>query len=76
MSQTFEQYVISTYGKSIYQVELEIAQDWFVNNGTFCDQADAVKALDNARSFLRAMRSSWRGRAFKESLVEYLESGN
>ena len=30
MSQTFPQYVLSTYGKSIYQIRLEVAVAYFI----------------------------------------------
>jgi hypothetical protein len=34
MSQTFPQYVISTYGKSVHQIRLEVAAAYFVAHGT------------------------------------------
>ncbi len=60
MSQTFDQYVLSTYGKSVYQIRLEIAEGKFaallLTNST---QRDAQAAWLCAEIFIAEMRRQW-----------------
>jgi hypothetical protein len=54
MSQTFPQYVISTYGKSVHQIRLEVAAAYFIAHGTpdgaWRASAEFLTAMETALS--------------------------
>ena len=56
MNQTFEQWVIETHGKSVYQVELETAQQIF----SFNPNKTAREAFGAAEQFIQALKAQWK----------------
>jgi hypothetical protein len=55
---TFEQWVIETYGKSVYQIELYVAQEWTVMR-TPGSTDDANQGFAVADNFINALRNRW-----------------
>jgi hypothetical protein len=53
--QTFAQYVMELYGKSVYQIELEVAGTYFV----YHPAATAEEAWRQAETFLKEMEKRW-----------------
>jgi hypothetical protein len=61
VKQTFPQFVLATYGKSVYQIELEVACALFVaNDGPGPSPQDAAKrAWEHARIFVESMKYNY-----------------
>jgi hypothetical protein len=55
---TFEQHVIATYGKSVYQIRLEVAIGWQAHQ-TGYTRGTAITARQMADEFIEAMRARW-----------------
>jgi hypothetical protein len=59
---TFEQHVIETYGKSVHQIELEIAVAMYAAHNapaTIHPTLDAERALSAGRLFIETMKKAW-----------------
>lgn len=55
---TFEQHTMATYGKSVYQIRLEVAIGWQANQSGYTG-GTAVTAWQMADEFIEAMRARW-----------------